>query len=121
MGLHNGAWAKCWSVQPGKGRFTNVQLSINKKQQDGTFVKDFSGYCTFFGKAHAKAAMLKGDERIKLLEVDVGNSYDKEKNKEFVNYRVFDFELPDGSQSSAPAAAASNPVEGNDADDDTPF
>lgn len=121
MGLHNGAYAKIWSVQPGKGRFTTVRLSINKKQQDGSYVQDFSGYCTFLGKAHAKAATLKGDERIKLGDIDVGNSYDKEKNKEFINYRVFDFDLADGSQSSAPAAASSNPVESNDVDDDTPF
>lgn len=121
MGFKNNAFCKIWEVKPGKGRFTTVRLSINRKQQDGTYVQDFSGYCTFLGNAHAKAAMLKGDERIKLLEIDVGNNYDKEKRTTFHTYRVFDFEMVDGAQGGAPAPAPSKPAAGSDVDDDTPF
>lgn len=122
MGLHNGAFAKVWKVEQGKGRFTNVRLSISKKQQDGTYAQDFSGFCMFIGNAHAKAAMLKGDERIKLGEIDVSNNYDKAKGKEYINYKVFDFEFADGAPTSASVLPANNPIEGNDTEDDeTPF
>lgn len=125
MGFHNGAFAKVWKVEQGKGRFTNVRLSVSKKQQDGTYAQDFSGFCMFIGNAHAKAAMLKGDERIRLGDVDVSNSYDKEKGKEYINYKVFDFEFADGAQNlptKSSHAASGNPIEGNDTEDEeTPF
>ncbi len=61
------------------------------------YEQDFSGFCTFIGKAHEMAKSLHPKDRIKILECDVGTTYDKEKKKEYTNYKVFDFEMADGS------------------------
>jgi hypothetical protein len=37
-------------------------------------------------------------DRIKLLACDVNTTYNKETKKEYVNYKVFDFEMADGSK-----------------------
>lgn len=123
MGFRVGAYGKVWSVDQAKGNFTKVKLSVSKKQQDGTYATDFNGFCMFIGNAHAKAAMLKGDERIKLGDVDVSTVYNKDQKKEYVNYKVFDFEFADGNDSksggqSSKKAADSNPIEGNPTEDD---
>lgn len=123
MGFRNNAPAKVWKVEEGKGRYTNVRLSISAKQKDGSYAQDFSGFCKFIGNAHAKAAMLKGEERIRLLETDVSNRYDKESGKTYHDYKVFDFEFADGQNGGNKSKPVeSNPVEGDQTDDEyTPF
>lgn len=116
------SYAKVWDVQPGKGNFTKVRLSVSKKdKQTGEYVQDFSGFCMFIGDAHTKAATLKAGDRIKLGDIDVSTTYDKQANKEYVNYKVFSYE----QESAQPQQAASvdsgehfTPVEG---DDEMPF
>lgn len=123
MGFHTGAYCSVWSVEPGKGNFSKVRLSISRKNKDGQFEQDFSGYCTFIAQAHAKASSLKERDRIKLGDIDVSTTYDKEKQKEYVNFKVFNFEMAnfpnDNAQPAAPVAA-DTPVDG-DADDEIPF
>jgi len=123
MGFRNGAFASVWSVEPGKGNFTKVRLSISRKNKDGQYEQDFAGYCTFISQAHAKAARLKEKDRIKLGDVDVSNSYDKDKQKEYVNFKVFDFEMADAAGSAKPAGGqvASNPIEGENDEGEPPF
>lgn len=123
MGFRNGAFASVWSVEPGKGNFTKVRLSISRKNKDGQYEQDFAGYCTFISQAHAKAARLKEKDRIKLGDVDVSNSYDKDKQKEYVNFKVFDFEMADAVDSAKPAGGqvASNPIEGENDEGEPPF
>lgn len=123
MGFRNGAFASVWSVEPGKGNFTKVRLSISRKNKDGQYEQDFAGYCTFISQAHAKAARLKEKDRIKLGDVDVSNSYDKDKQKEYVNFKVFDFEMADVAGSAKPAGGqvASNPIEGENDEGEPPF
>lgn len=119
MGFRSGAYAKVWSAEQGKGNFTKVKLSVSRKQQDGTYATDFNGFCTFIGNAHAKASKLKGDERIKLGDVDVSTNYNKEQHKEYVNYKVFDFEFTDGQGDKAAAKKVTeNPIEGNPTESD---
>lgn len=115
MGFRKDAYAKVWEVTPGQGRFTKVRLSVSRKNKDtGEYVQDFSGFSTFVGQAHAKAQQLRGNERIRLGDVDVTTTYDRERQKEYVNYTVFDFELADSFGSSSPQPArAGNPVEAN--------
>ena len=127
MGFRVGAYCKVWSIEQARGNFTKVKLSVSKKQQDGTYATDFNGFCMFIGNAHAKAAMLKGDERIKLGDVDVSTVYNKDQKKEYVNYKVFDFEFADGNDSKNTKQppkknTESNPIEGNPTEaDDCPF
>lgn len=123
MGFRNGAFASVWSVEPGKGNFTKVRLSISRKNKDGQYEQDFAGYCTFISQAHAKAARLKEKDRIKLGDVDVSNSYDKDKQKEYVNFKVFDFEMADAAGSAKPASGqvAGNPIEGENDEGEPPF
>ena len=125
MGFRNNAIAKVWSVAPGKGNFTNVRLSISRKnKQTDSYEQDFGGYCMFIGEAHARAALLNENSRIRLEDVDVSNSYDKNTGKSYINYKVFKFSMADDNSGAKPAPSApanpveSNPVESGAADDD---
>ena len=93
----------------------NVRLSISRKNKDtGEYEDEFSGFCMFIGAAKAKAEKLKERDRIKLGDVDVTRRYDKEKQREYYTFKVFDFEMADDSNrggQSAPARAESNPTE----------
>jgi len=98
MGFRQGGYCSVWSVEPGRtGNITKVRLSSSRKnKQTDEYEQDFSGFCTFIGKANEKARGLKEKDRIKILECDVSTNYDKEKKKEYVNYKVFDFEMSGG-------------------------
>lgn len=94
MGFRQGGYCSVWSTELSKsGKTTRVRLSSSRKNQSGEYEQDFSGFCTFIGKAHEMAQKLQPKDRIKILECDVGTSYDKEKEKEYINYKVFDFEM----------------------------
>lgn len=122
MGFRNGAFATVWSVEPGKGNFTKVRLSVSRKNKDGQYEQDFAGYCTFIAQAHAKASPLKERDRIKLGDVDVSNVYDKEKQKEYVNFKVFDFEMAEPlGEPTAAGRAEDNPAEGENDEFEPPF
>lgn len=126
MGFRTGAYCTVWSVEAGQGNFTKVRVSTSRKNKNtGEYEQDFSGFCTFVGHAHAKAAKLKERDRIKLGDVDVTSSYNKEKAKEYINYVVFEYETLENAQSSGQAAQAGassgeNPTDG-DAGDNCPF
>lgn len=120
MGFRNGAFCKCWSVEPGKGNFTKVRMSVSRKNRDtGVYEQDFSGFVMMIGQAHAKAQKLKEGDRIKLGDVDVTTTYDKERSREYVNYKCFDFEMADDTPAPSQQQVDSNPVEGDE--DETPF
>lgn len=123
MGFRNSSYATVWSVEAGSGNFTKVRLSVSKKNKDGAYEQDFSGFCMFIGTARAKAEKLREKDRIVLKEVDVSTTYDKERNKEYVNYKVFDFdfanEVPAAGKNAPNAEPA--PEEGNVGDEDAPF
>lgn len=117
-----------WSVEQGKGNFTNVRLSISRKNKDTDQYEDeFSGFCMFIGEARAKAERLKERDRIKLGDVDVTRRYDKERQKEYYTFKVFSFEMADapgsGGQAAPQQRVTSNPVDYNpvDAGEELPF
>lgn len=102
MGFRNGAYATIWEVKQGKGNYTDVRLSISKKnKQTEQYETDFSGFVRFIGTAHQKASRLKEKDRIKLGDCEVTNSYDKEKKVTYTNFAVFSFEDTSGGNSSA--------------------
>lgn len=123
MAFRQGSFASVWQIEQSKGKSTRVRLSTSRKnKQTDQYEQDFSGYCVFIGEAHARAAMLKERDRIKLGEIEVTNRYDKETGRTYVDYKVFSFDMAEavGSKNSGYSAAASNRVEENpvESDDD---
>lgn len=99
MGFRNGAYAKVWQVKPMFDTMTNVRISISQKsRKTGEYEDLFSGFVTFSKTENAAAAAkLKEGDRIKLLEVDCTNRYDKEKKIKYDNFYCYAFEKADGS------------------------
>lgn len=106
MGFRSGAYATVWSVEPKRDTITNVRISISRKnKQTGEYEQDFGGFVDFVGTATAKkAAELKEKDRIKLGDVDVRTSYDKERNKSYTNFTCFSFESADVNGQTQAAA-----------------
>lgn len=129
MGFRPNSFATVWSVEPGKGKFTKVRISVSKKNaQTGEFEQDFSGFCMFVGNAHAKAAKLKEKDRIRLGDIDVTSTYDRQGKKEYINFKVFSFDFADevsGSGGRKPSsitrASEPDPEEGDVSDNRLPF
>lgn len=133
MGFRKNCYAKVWDIYPPKeGKKTcRVRLSVSKKDKDGEgYITDFSDYCTFIGSAftYATTKLMKGD-RIKLTEVDVSSNYNKEQNKQFFDFKVFDCEPADGGNTSQSTddpypfgdEVESTDTETSDDSDDLPF
>lgn len=106
MGFRTGSFAKVWEVTPISDTNTKIRISISRKNKNsGEYEQDFSGFVSCVGTAAAKkAACLTEGSRIKLGDVDVTTRYDKEKKVEYVNYKMFSFDLDDGSSSSGGSA-----------------
>jgi len=101
MGFRRDAYAKVWEVKPNSsGKSTSVRLSISKKVGEGQYEEDFSGYVTFIATANNRAASLTKGDRIKLGDVDVSSKYNPEKKERHFNFKVFSFEMADGSKNS---------------------
>jgi hypothetical protein len=102
MGFRNGAYATIWEVKAGKGNYSDVRLSISKKnKQTDQYETDFSGFVRFIGTAHQNAGSLKEKDRIKIGDCEVTNSYDKEKKVTYTNFAVFSFEDVNGNNNSS--------------------
>lgn len=113
MGLRAGAYATVWSVEQSKfsDKVMQVQLSVSRKnKQTDEYEQEFSGFVSFIGQAasDAKTYLAKGS-RIKLVDVDVTNTYNKEKKETKWAAKCFKFERMDGNKSS------------NTSNDDYPF
>lgn len=121
MGFKSGAYATCWSVEAGKGNFTKVRLSTSRKMPDGTYEQDFSGYCMFIGNARAKAERLREKDRIRIGDIEVTTTYNKAQGKEYVNYKVFDFEPATPYQGSNDQRQMSGQPAPDEASEDLPF
>ena len=113
MGFRTGAWAKVWEVDQKSATWVKGRISISRKnKQTGEYEQDFSGYVDFNGTAAAtKAAGLHEGDAIKLGDVDVVRVWDKERQKEYINYKVFSFDLDDERQTMP--IADMNPVDGS--------
>ena len=94
MGFRKDSYATAWEVTPVSDTCTKIRLSIQRKnKQTNEYENDFSGFVTFIGTAAAKkAACLKSGDRIKLGDVDVSTSYDKEKKKGYTYFKCFSFD-----------------------------
>lgn len=134
MGFRKDAYASCWSIEEGRGNTLKVRLSTSRKNKDGEYEQDFSGFCTFIGTAKAKAEKLKQKDRIKLGDVDVTTWYNKDKGVEYITYKVFDFEMANASSDTDSATETKKttkprkksafedaPEDGDVDEDDFPF
>lgn len=122
MGFRTGTYAKVWEVTPLSDTSTKVRMSVSRKnKQSGEYEQDFSGFVLAIGTATAsKAARLKEGDRIKLGDVDVSTKYDKEKRVTYTNFKLFSFEIEDGSASGGHGGddvAPQPEVDGGEIDD----
>ena len=97
MGFRKDAYATVWEVSGVSPTMTKGRISISRKDRNtGQYETDFSGFVSFIGSVAASRALgLKEKDRIKLGDIDVSTKYDREQNKEYVNYKVFSFENAD--------------------------
>lgn len=108
MGFRTKNYATVWDIREGRGNTLQVRISTSRKIKDtDEYEQDFSGYCSFIGHAKAKAEKLKVRDRIRLGDVDVTTWYNKETGKEYVTYKVFDFDMADGSSEGKTAEKSS--------------
>lgn len=116
MGFRSGSFAKVWQTEPVKNTITRARISISRKnKQTGEYEQDFGGYISFLGtSAASKAAKLKEGDRIKLGDVDVTNSYNKETKQTYTNFCVYSFEIEDSRET---AANQQQEVDNGEADD----
>lgn len=123
MGFKNGAYATVWSVESKFNTLTRVRISINRKdKQSGEYEQDFGGYVDFVGTANAHAATrLNEKDRIKLGDVDVTTSYDKEKKISYTNFKVFSFEPVTSNSGNSTKSNADQPDVDNGEAPDLPF
>lgn len=110
MGFANGRYATAWTDRNTNKvlnifeKYAEVQMTTSKKKQDGTYDTDFSGRCRFVGKSFEKIRRidLREKDRLKLLEVETTNRYDKERKTTYNTYIVWDFETVENRQLTAP-------------------
>lgn len=91
MGFSNNTFAKVWNVNKKEGGAISARISTSRKTKDG-YTNDFNGWCLMLGQAAEKAAALKEGDSIKLLSVDVSNTYNKEQAQAFTTFKVFDYD-----------------------------
>ncbi len=111
MGYKNGAFCTVWNnKETGKvvqlfEKYAEVTVSTSKKSQTakGGYETDFNGRVRFIGRAFEKirTMALAEKDRLKLLEVETTNYYDKAKGKLYTNHICWDFE-PAKSKNTAP-------------------
>lgn len=98
----NGTYATIWQVDE-REKYMNVQLSTSRKNQNGEYETDFSGFVRFVGKAKDVVRGLHEKDRVRILSCGVTTQYNKEKKVTYTNYVVFECELPSGSNGKAKA------------------
>jgi len=110
MGFRTGSYAKVWRFED-KGNYSVVEISTSKKNKTtDQYETDFaSKFVRFIGQAHTDIQALQEGIKIKLGDVEVTNSYNKETKQGYTNFLVFSFEQAE-YQDNAP----SQQVSGND-------
>lgn len=106
MGFKPQATATVWEVNVISDTMTKVRLSTSKKSrtQEGAWETDFSGYVCFVGAANAKeAAHLSPKERIRLHDIEVTTSYNKDTKVNYTNYFCYGFEFTNGTGANVDA------------------
>lgn len=97
MGFRSGSYAKVWRFED-KGNYAVVEISTSKKnKQTDQYETDFnSKFTRFIGQAHTDILALQDGVKIKLGEVEVTNSWNKETKQGYTNFLVYTFEYKPG-------------------------
>lgn len=112
MGFREGAYARVWSAEKGKGNYSVCNLNISKKDKEtNEYNIDFQdGYVKFIGDAHKLISSIdipeKGGVSIKITSCEVTNKYDKEKKKIYTNFIIYGFEFPDSNDNNKSSSKA---------------
>ena len=108
MGFREGAWATIWEITDERDNFAKVRMSTSRKdKKTDEYVTDFSGFVSLVGEAFKRldeiAAEIENSERcrIRLGACDVTNRYDKEREREYVNFTLFGFKFPDEDENES--------------------
>lgn len=121
----NNNYAKVWKIFPKNEKdqkYTSVQLSTSRKQKDGNYKTDFSGYVRMIGDAEEKAKELEAQDRIKLLKTGVTNFYNKEaKKKSADQFICFDFDFVNEQKQAEANGASDNDFVPLPEDEKLPF
>ncbi len=115
MGFRTGSYATIWEVSPVSNTITKGRISISRKNQTtGEYETDFSGFVSFVGSASAsKALSLRERDRIRLGDVDVRSSYNKDKGITYHNFNIFTFETANGQTTGAGPNGTAFDVQGD--------
>ena len=95
-----GSYAKIWEIKPEEGKnYTKARISTSVKDKEtGNYKQDFGDFVRLVGEAHKKASDLKDGDRFQILKCGVSNYFDKDKQKTYVNYVIFDIEPVEGPE-----------------------
>lgn len=121
MGFRNDGYLTVWEVKPTESkRVTRARVSSSRKDREsGEWETDFSGWVKFLGNSAEAALKLKQKDRIVAKRVEVQNSYNKEKDREYTDFIIWDFGMPEDRKKTGNAdGEPENPVT---EEDDTPF
>lgn len=114
-----GGFARVWKVED-KGKYSVVQLSTSNRKEDGSYETDFqNNFVRFVGKAHTMAQGITDPVNIQIKNCDVTRYWSKEKEKEYINFVVFDFDFWEANKKSGPKPKL-DPIS-EDVDDEMPF
>ena len=92
MGLSSrGFWAKVWKVE-NCGNYTQLQISTSKKDKDGNYVKDYSGFVRLIGHAHNKAKEISDGDSIKVSNFELTNKYVQARGMTYTNVAIFEID-----------------------------
>lgn len=105
-----GGFARLWSVED-KGNYSTAKISTSRKRKDEDgndyYETDFQdGFVRLIGSAHTKAQKLdipvneNGDSKgvsIQITSCEVTMQYKAEKGKNYTNFAIFAFDVPDGN------------------------
>lgn len=125
MGFKNGCICTLWKNKSTQNivdkyeKYGIASITTSKKNAStGNYEKDFAGKVRFIGKAFTKIKDIQFAERdrIKLLEVETTNKYDKESGQNYINYICWDFEIVSTQKPSEP-----NKVDIIESDNKDPF
>lgn len=101
MGFRVDKYAKVWKIYPknkADQKYTDVQISTSNRVKKGEYQTDFSDNARLIGDAHTKADNLEANDRIKILSCEVKNKYDRDKNRNYYTFCIYDFEFDDNKK-----------------------
>lgn len=111
--LRNGCYAKVWKINMDRQN-PSLQITVSRKnKQTNEYKQTFGGFVDCLFDAKEKASQLTEGCTIKVLEMGIENSYNKETKVTNTFVKLMDFELDGGS--SAPVVAD------EEDDEDVPF